>query len=194
MVSQEADRAEALTMGEVMPELETPREGPAPADPPIVDEVPAKRRRARRSDAGRPRASKQTTPPADGAPAAPRRDSRPRSHTRRRQPLAPRVESMHIVVGMGVAFVPSPVAKAVGTSLADNAKPIGEAWEQYAKANPQVAEWLERLLVVSDLGILLGAYLPVIVAGAEAAGAVGPLEDAGETMQTHAGHAPPAAA
>lgn len=128
-----------------------PAQPAAPEAPAAPEEVVPKR--SRRSGSRTPR-----------APRAAKPERTPRSRTPAAPKLAPRIEGLHELVGGGLAVgamlgkIPSPVG-AFGQSLVDDAEQFGLAWEAYAKANPRVRDALERLLAVSEAGVLLSLYV-----------------------------------
>lgn len=157
------DTTTPLTDEEVMRALDE-LEDAAPVDVPDVvtdtpDAAPAKTPRGRRART-----------PRKSAPAKPKADRAPRKPTVRATPLGKRVENAHATIALGLGMVPQPWAMPVAQSLALQAADIGKAWETLAKENPRVAETLERILTVSTVGALMGAYVPVVIAAVAASG------------------------
>lgn len=156
-------------------QLEVPGADTSPTDTPP--------RRAKRVRTPRVRTPRKET--ADRKPRAPRPP--------RTQPVGPRIAALHSVVGSALAIgtqvplpligtVPQPIG-AFGAQLAADADAFGAAWQAYAKANPRVAEALDRLLTVSELGTLLALYGKAAYAGVAATGMVPPLEFVEQTGQ-----------
>lgn len=132
----------------------------------VPDEV------AERADVApaRPARSRRAKAPRKSAPRKPAADRAPRKPATRTAPLGKRVENAHTTLALGLSMVPQPWALPVAQSLASQAADVGKAWEALAKENPRVGEALERILTVSTIGALLGAYAPVVVAAVIASG------------------------
>jgi hypothetical protein len=118
----------------------------------------------------KPARAKRAKAPRKPAARKPARDRAPRKPAARAAPLGKRVENAHTTLALGLSMVPQPWAMPVAQSLASQAEDVGKAWESLAKENPRVAEALERILTVSTIGALLGAYAPVVVAAVIASG------------------------
>lgn len=156
----DADRP--LSDDELLAALDAADELDEPGVPDAVvdkaDPAPAKTPRSRRAKAPRKTAPRKTG------------DRAPRKTPTRTAPLGKRVENAHTTLALGLSMVPQPWAMPVAQSLASQAADVGKAWEALAKENPRVGEALERILTVSTIGALLGAYAPVVVAAVIASG------------------------
>jgi hypothetical protein len=151
-----AERDAPMTDDELQASLELAEQLPDDGD--TTAPAAPRRARTRKPRAAKPRAKAG----GDKGPAKPRAP--------RQTPLGKRVEAMHTTVALGLSLAPAPWAQPTAMSLATQAADIGKAWEQLAKDNPRVAEALERILTVSTLGALVGAYVPVVIAGLAASG------------------------
>lgn len=117
--------------------------------------------RTRRRKPPRKRPARAAKPAGDKAP----RTSRPRATS-----LGKRVQDLHATIGLGMSMAPAPWAMPTGQALVEQSADIGKAWEAVAKENPRVAEALERVLTVSTVGQLLGAYVPVVLVALQSTG------------------------
>lgn len=167
-------------------DVEQTSDAPAVDAAPVVelprDEPPARAGRKSRSGTSgaerRRRAKGEGTTASTSPDAAPKRAASGRTTTARKAPLAPRVEQLYTMLGLGVSFAPAPWAQPVGLAIGAQAADCAAAWDQLAKENPRVREALERLLTASAVGTLLAAHVPIILAavgGKVSAGGIGGL-------------------
>lgn len=158
--------------------IDQPLPGTEQPDPVAADTPPERGRRKRPTTRAGRAAAREAKDKAPRPPRAPR----PRS-----APLGPRIAALHTVVGTTLAVgtqVPIPVLGttvpptigAFGAQLAEDAAAFGDAWEKYARANPRVADALDKLLTVSELGTLLALYGKAAYNAAAMTGKVPPLD------------------
>lgn len=136
---------------------------PVTTEAPTADTPPSPAKRARRTSTRRARTPRKDTRPRQPRPPA----------AARPKPLAARVTGAYLTLGIVGEVAPVPKALTACTSTwAGSAEQLGEAWAAYAKTNPRVAEWLDRLLTMSELGTLLSLHLPGVLAALGEAGMI----------------------
>lgn len=123
------------------------------------------------SDPGAPREPPSQQPPEldgddPGGRAAERQPSRPPGApvhvpaTVDYGKVASYIEGLYVMGAKGVERA-NPVACTV---ITNHAKPAGKAWADWIRSEPSVAAWIERLMIGTPLGEVIGVHFSMVVA------------------------------
>ena len=115
---------------------------------------PSRPRRNRRTRAS---VESERPPPAKPEPRSVVRDDTPTYHPGM---LVKPLSDLYVIAGTGIF----PLSQRIGTTFLENAKTCAEAWDQAARVDKNIRDFLMRLVGVSVWGPLAAAHAPIATA------------------------------